>query len=101
MTRSLRPIALLGSLVIALLAFVPPTPVAADGGGGGGGTERALAPAKPEDPQYTTAVKAIKANEFAKAIPLLEGVVPRDPKNPDASNCRASPPPKNRNPPAP
>jgi len=98
MTRSLRPIALLGSLVVALLAFVPPTPVAADGGGGGGGTERTLAPAKPEDPQYTAAVKAIKANEFAKAIPLLEGVVSRDGKNADAYNWLAYATRKNGNP---
>jgi tetratricopeptide (TPR) repeat protein len=99
MTRSLRSTALLGSLVVALLAaFVLPTPVAADGGGGGGGTERTLAPSKPEDPDYTAAVKAIKANEFAKAIPLLEGVVSRDAKNADAYNWLAYATRKNGNP---
>ncbi|HKW93125.1 MAG TPA: tetratricopeptide repeat protein [Methylomirabilota bacterium] len=96
MTRSLRSTALLGSLVVALLAFVPPTRVAADGGGGG--PERTLAPSKPEDPQYTAAVKAIKANEFARAIPLLEGVVSRDAKNADAYNWLAYATRKNGNP---
>jgi tetratricopeptide (TPR) repeat protein len=34
-------------------------------------------------------VKAIKANEYAKAIPLLEGVVSRDGQNADAYNWLA------------
>ena len=46
-------------------------------------------PAKPEDPQYTAAVKAIKAKEYAKAIPLLEGVTQREPQNADAYNWLA------------
>ena len=31
--------------------------------------------AKPQDPDYTAAVAAIKANEFARAIPLLDKVI--------------------------
>jgi len=92
MARSLRSLARSGIIAVALLAFVLPRPAGADGGGGGGGgggPERTLAPAKPEDPQYTAAVKAIKANEYAKAIPLLEGVVSRDAKNADAYNWLA------------
>lgn len=72
-------------LVLALLSSWPPIPAAADGGG----SEGARSSAKPEDPQYTAAVKAIRANEYAKAIPLLEGVVSRDGKNADAYNWLA------------
>ncbi len=78
--------ALLAVLTLALLTVAPPPPA---GAAGGGGSEGASTPAKPEDPQYTAAVKAIKANEYAKAIPLLEGVVARDDKNADAYNWLA------------
>ncbi len=98
MTRSLRSIALFGTLLVALLAFALPRPADADGGGGGGGNERTAAPSKPEDPQYVAAVKAIKANEYAKAIPLLEGVVARDAQNADAYNWLAYATRKNGNP---
>jgi tetratricopeptide (TPR) repeat protein len=57
----------------------------AAGGGGGGDAPRAT-PEKPIDPDYTTAVKAIKAEKFSTAIPLLEGVVQRDATNADAYN---------------
>jgi len=73
-------------VVLLLLAIAPPGPVGADGGGGQGAITN---PGKPEDPQYTTAVKAIKAKEYGKAIPLLEGVVSRDEKNADAYNWLA------------
>jgi Flp pilus assembly protein TadD len=43
-------------------------------------------PAKAEDPDYTAGVKAIKAENFAAAIPLLERVVARDTNNADAYN---------------
>jgi predicted Zn-dependent protease len=42
-----------------------------------------------EAPEYTAAVKAIKAGDFRKAIPLLEGVTAREPKNADAFNWLA------------
>jgi tetratricopeptide (TPR) repeat protein len=73
--------------VLLLLAFAPPSPAGADGGGGGQGA--ITTPGKPEDPQYAAAVKAIKTNEYAKAIPLLLGVVSRDDKNADAYNWLA------------
>ena len=81
MARLLRCSALLG-LLVALLSVGSPSLAGADGGGGGQGAD----PSKPEDPQYNAAVKAIKANEYAKAIPLLEGVLSRDSKNADAYN---------------
>jgi Flp pilus assembly protein TadD len=53
---------------------------------------RADAPREPAprgrdtDPAYTEAVKAIDAGQFARAIPLLEDVVSREPRNADAYN---------------
>jgi tetratricopeptide (TPR) repeat protein len=88
--------ALLAVLLLTLLILALPGPVVADGGGGGQG---ASTPAgNPEDPQYMAAVKAIKANEYAKAIPLLEGVVSSDAKNADAYNWLAYATRKNGNP---
>jgi predicted Zn-dependent protease len=43
-------------------------------------------PGKDVDPAYTEAVKAIDAGQFTRAIPLLEGVVSREPRNADAHN---------------
>ena len=83
-----RHVALLGVLLLTLLTTARPGPAVADGGGGGQGAA-STSSAKPEDPQYTAAVKAIKANENAKAIPLLEAVVSRDDKNADAYNWLA------------
>ena len=84
MLRRLRCSARFGILVVALLTAGLPAPARAAGGGGGGGD--GASPAKPDDPQYTAAVKAIKAREYAKAVPLLEGVISRDAKNADAYN---------------
>jgi len=58
-------------------------PVGAAGGGGGGGEPPS---GKPQDPDYTAAVKAIDAGNFGAAIPLLEKVVARDGRNADAYN---------------
>jgi tetratricopeptide (TPR) repeat protein len=58
--------------------------------GGGGGDDRAISPrGRAEDPDYTAGVKAIRANRFAEAIPLLQRVVDRDAKNADAYNWLA------------
>ena len=73
----------LGLLVVGLLTGAPTTGLA----DGGGGTERA--PARPEDPAYTAAVKAIKAGDFSTAVRLLETVVAKDGKNADAYNWLA------------
>jgi len=63
--------------------------VSAAGGGGGDGDRGGGAAAQAADPDYTNAVKAIKAESFAQAIPLLEAVVARDPNNADAYNWLA------------
>ena len=73
-------------LVAALVAAGAPPALAA---GGGGGDTTPSAPARPEDPDYTAGVKAIKAGKYAAAIPLLEGVVQREKDNADALNWLA------------
>jgi tetratricopeptide (TPR) repeat protein len=95
MPRSHRCAVLLGVLLLTLSTMGLPGAFGAAGGGGG---EGATTSARPEDPQYTAAVMAIKANEFAMAIPLLAGVVARDDKNADAYNWLAYATRKNGNP---
>lgn len=53
-------------------------------GGGGGGTMDP--PAKPADPNYTQAKSLIEARSYAQAMPLLQQVVAKDPRNADAYN---------------
>jgi tetratricopeptide (TPR) repeat protein len=89
-------VALRGAVAVALLTLGLSGVAGADGGGGGQGASGT--PARPEDPQYTAAVKAIKGGEYAKAIPLLEGVTSRDAKNADAYNWLGYATRKNGNP---
>ena len=73
---------------IVMLLLGSGLPVLADGGGGG--DERpTVARSKPDDPDYTAGVRAIKANRFAEAIPMLQRVVDRDNQNADAYNWLA------------
>ena len=78
------------AVIVALGAMVAGLPNDA-GAAGGGGDDRPARPAleKPVDADYTAAVKAIKSEKFAVAIPLLEGVVKRDATNADAYNWLA------------
>ncbi|HEX6079443.1 MAG TPA: tetratricopeptide repeat protein [Methylomirabilota bacterium] len=97
MLTSIDRVALRGAVAVALLTLGLSGIAGADGGGGGG--QGAIgAPTRAEDPQYTAAVKAIKAGEYAKAIPLLEGVTARDGKNADAYNWLGYATRKNGNP---
>ncbi|HSE93031.1 MAG TPA: tetratricopeptide repeat protein [Methylomirabilota bacterium] len=64
-----------------LAAGTPGSSIAADTGPSGSSA--------PVDPDYTSAVNAIKAGSFASAVPLLEGVVKRDDTNADAHNMLA------------
>ena len=52
--------------------------------GGGGGAEQPAA--KPADPNYTRAKAMIEGRDYANALPLLQQVVAKDPKNADAYN---------------
>ena len=56
----------------------------AAGGGGGGGMDSV--PSKPVDPNFAQAKAAIEARNYAAALPLLQQVVARDPRNADAYN---------------
>ncbi len=80
--RWIRPRTVAGivtGLAVVTAAVLLPPPAAADG--------TATRPAGvPEDPAYSAGVKAIKAKDYAGAIPLLEGVVAKDGKNADALN---------------
>ena len=53
-------------------------------GGGGGGMDSA--PPKAVDPNFGQAKALIEARNYAPALPLLQQVVARDPKNADAYN---------------
>ena len=88
MTIMWRRSAILAAILMLLLGGGMFDLVRADGGGGGGGgDERAgMASPTPEDPDYSAAVRAIKIQRFADAIPLLEKVVAKEPRNADAHN---------------
>ena len=66
--------AMTGALVAAMLAF----------GGGGAGAFTGGDP-KPDTP-LDKAAKAVKAGDYAGAIPILTGVVATDPRSADAYN---------------
>ena len=83
MMRRMLSIALFATNLVAL----PMSHDARAAGGGGGGD--ATPAAKPQDPDYTAGVAAIKANQYARAIPFLEKVTAREPKNADAFNWLA------------
>src|SRR5206468_4960728 len=76
--RRLRQTVLCTVAALAALVASIPVPSHADGGGGGDATSSRVVRLKPVDPDYTKATKAIKAGDFAAAIPLLERVVARD-----------------------
>ena len=100
MLDTLRRSAFSAILGVMLLTAASPAPVGAagGGGGGGGGDGSGGVAAKPEDPKYTEAVKAIKSKEYAKAVPLLQDVVSRDAANADAYNWLGYATRKNGNP---
>ena len=85
----------IGAGFAALLLLASPSGVGADGAGGGGGGAGgggggpSEMPAKPADPDYTAAVKAIDAGQFGAAIPLLQKSIARDGNNADAYNWLA------------
>jgi len=86
--RKQRQTVLCTALALAVLVASVPVPSHADGAGGGDAPSRAV-PLKPDDPDYTRATKAIKAEDFTAAIRLLEQVVARDGTNADAYNWLA------------
>ncbi len=71
-----------------ILSLSVSAPVYAAGGGGGGGvaSESFQTPSKPVDPNFAQAKAMIEARNFAGAMPLLQQVVAKDPRNADAYN---------------
>jgi tetratricopeptide (TPR) repeat protein len=59
---------------------------AAGGGGGGGDTASSAFPSKPVDPNFARAKQMIEARDYRNAVPLLQQVVQKDPRNADAYN---------------
>jgi Tfp pilus assembly protein PilF len=70
--------------VLAALSFGLAASAFAAGGGGGGGADTPAA--KPADSNYTRAKAMIEARDYANALPLLQQVVTKDPRNADAYN---------------
>jgi tetratricopeptide (TPR) repeat protein len=68
--------------MIAVLAFSMSASAFAAGGGGGGMANQQSS--TPVDPSYTSAKAMIDAKNYAGAMPLLQQVVAKDPKNADA-----------------
>lgn len=78
-----------GLLIGGLLVAAPGSGRADGGGGGGGGGGSQAVPLRPEDPDYTAGVKAIKAGDHASGIRLMETVVAKDGSNADGYNWLA------------
>jgi len=68
-------------IMISGMIFCLSTPALGDGGGGGGGGGP---PAVPRE--YRQAVKAVKVEDYTKAIGLLQTVIDENPKNANAWN---------------
>ncbi len=70
-------------VIIAALGFGL-TATAFAAGGGGGSTEQPAA--KPADPNFARAKAMIEGRDYTNALPLLQQVVTKDPRNADAYN---------------
>jgi tetratricopeptide (TPR) repeat protein len=75
---------LLAAAAVLSLGF---STVAFAAGGGGGADSSLSTPSKPVDPNFTRAKAMIETNrDYANALPLLQQVVAKDPRNADAYN---------------
>jgi tetratricopeptide (TPR) repeat protein len=74
--------------LVAVLAGWPGWALA-DGGGGGGSSGGGSSRSASADPDYNAAVGAIKAQNYAKAITLLQGYVARTPDDANGENWLA------------
>mgnify|MGYP003579530787 FL=1 len=80
----MRPIILAAAAVLAL--GLPALSFAAGGGGADSQRVEPARPATPADPNFAQAKAMIEAKSYANAIPLLQQVVQRDPRNANAYN---------------
>ena len=74
------------SILLASLAILGLGLAGAALAAGGGGGSNDVAPSKPADTNYTRAKAMIEAKDYKGAVPLLQQVVAKDPKNADAYN---------------
>jgi tetratricopeptide (TPR) repeat protein len=79
MKSMMRSLYCLISLTVATFAY-------ASGGGGGGGGGSGFGTSWEKDPNYTEAEKAIEAEQWDKAIPLLMKSLAKNDQNADAYN---------------
>jgi Flp pilus assembly protein TadD len=70
-------------LIAAALALGTSAPSFA-AGGGGGGVDQPAAATKPVDPSFAQAKAMIEAKNYAAAMPLLQQVVAKNPRDADA-----------------
>jgi tetratricopeptide (TPR) repeat protein len=70
-------------------AWAPVAWAAGGGGGGGGGGSSTGWGGGNADPDYNAAVAAIKAQDYPKAVPLLQGYVARSPDDANGENWLA------------
>jgi tetratricopeptide (TPR) repeat protein len=71
------------------MLVIGPSGAGADAGGGGGGGGGSNGGGKADDPDFAAGVQAIKAGQYAAAIPLFENAVKRDGNSADAHNWLA------------
>jgi tetratricopeptide (TPR) repeat protein len=71
---------------VAVLALGLPIATFAAGGGADPPKPQAVAPAVPADPTFAQAKAMIEQKNYAGALPLLQQVVQKDPRNADAYN---------------
>jgi tetratricopeptide (TPR) repeat protein len=72
--------------IVAALSLGPSVSALAAGGGGGGESVSSAFPSKPVDPNFAQAKAMIEARNYRDAVPLLQQVVAKDPRNADAYN---------------
>src|SRR5690242_4003999 len=74
-------------IFLSLAVFaISSTAFAAGGGGGGGDSMSTATLSKPMDPNFSQAKAMIEARNYGAALPLLQQVVAKDPRNADAYN---------------
>jgi tetratricopeptide (TPR) repeat protein len=73
-------------LAVASVAFGLSGAALAAGGGGGGGDPIPAATAKPVDPSFAQGKALVEAKRYQEAMPYLQQVVTKNPKNADAYN---------------
>ena len=73
----------LACIAAALSLAVPGVALAA---GGGANSQSTSVPSTPGDPNFARARQLIQARDFRNALPLLQQVVQKDPRNADAYN---------------